>query len=142
MRGYSRDRGVVGLPVRIPSFPRNTTGQLGGELQRCVGCLDGHVVGDPPPSGRRSANPLSLPSAEKRRSPFVSVPFFLASFVPTPYSWRSFLPSRIKKKRQDLSRNFCVANLNDLCWFNLKQTGFVYVYVYVYTLGRRFVRDC
>lgn len=70
--------------------------------------------------------------------PHTLPPVLCPHAFPRPTS--RFFPLENKKKRQGLSRNFCVANLNDLCWFNLKQAGCIYIYIYVSRRG--FVRGC
>lgn len=61
--------------------------------------------------------------------PHTLPPVLCPHAFPRPTS--RFFPLENKKKRQGLSRNFCVANLNDLCWFNLKQAGCIYIYICV-----------
>lgn len=74
----------------------------------------------------------AIPSLRGKETLFPSSPTLPRVFCPLALprpAWRFFSSFENKKKRQGLSRNFCVANLNDLCWFNLKQTGFVYIYI-------------
>lgn len=60
MRGYSPSSVVVSFAAGLWILPRNPAGQLRGGLHG-VSVLDGHVVENPPPSGRHSTKSRSLP---------------------------------------------------------------------------------
>lgn len=97
MSGYLQDWTVVSLDDGIRWLLRYHAGQLGGGLHG-VSVLDGHVVGNSPPSSRRSAKSRSLPRRKQ---------LTLSRFHPS-YNQRVHqraLPLRFRvKKRQGGSR--------------------------------------
>ena len=118
MDGYLQDWTVVRLDDGIRWLLGNHAGQLGGDFHG-VSVLDGHVVGNSPPSSRRSAKLRSLPRREELT---LSFPLFLASFAFRPRAsseyYRRALPLCLGQKapRWLVDSPLGLANLNDLCW--------------------------